>query len=142
MDMDLPDICRLMETLSPFNKLLGFRVELLEAGHAIVWLTPRPEFVGDPRRATLHGGVLSTLIDTAGGAAAWSTLELVEDAVSTVDLRVDYLEPAVVGDDVRAEARLRRKGNRVCHVQIEVTQGGTAIATGVGVYNIYRGTRA
>jgi uncharacterized protein (TIGR00369 family) len=140
--MELPDICRLMETLSPFNKLLGLRVELLEAGHAVVWLTPRPEFIGDPRRATLHGGVLSALIDTAGGAAAWSTLEPMEDAVSTVDLRVDYLEPATVGADLRAEARLRRKGNRVCHVQVEMTQGGTAIATGVGVYNIHRGARS
>jgi uncharacterized protein (TIGR00369 family) len=140
--MELPDICRLMETLSPFNKLLGLRVELLEPGHAIVWLAPRAEFIGDPRRQTIHGGVLSALIDTAGGAAAWSTLLALEDAVSTVDLRVDYLEPAVLGEDLRAEARLRRKGNRVCHVQVEVTQGGSAISTGVGVYNIYRGSRS
>lgn len=139
--MELPEICRLMETLSPFNKLLGLRLELLEAGHGIVWLTPRPELIGDPRRGTIHGGVLSALIDTAAGAAAWSALEPPEDAVSTVDLRVDYLDPAGVGADLRAEAHLRRKGNRVCHVQVEVTQGGAAIATGVGVYNIHRGPR-
>src|SRR5688572_8765029 len=130
--MDESDIRRLMETLSPFNKLLGLRVELLEDGHSVLWLTPRPEFIGDPRRGSLHGGVLSALIDTAGGAAAWSTLEPLEDSVSTVDLRIDYLEPATVGTDLRAQAQLRRKGNRVCHVQIELTQGIAAIATGVG----------
>jgi uncharacterized protein (TIGR00369 family) len=130
-----------METQSPFNKLLGLRVELLEDGHAVLWLVPRPEFVGDPRRGSLHGGVLSALIDTAGGAAAWSTLEPLEDAVSTVDLRVDYLEPATLDGELRAQAQLRRKGNRVCHVQVEVTQGIHAIATGVGVYNIHRGAK-
>ena len=140
--MQPPDIRRLMETLSPFNKLLGLRVEILEAGRSVLWLTPRPEFVGDPRRGTLHGGVLSALVDTAGGAAAWSTLDALEDAVSTVDLRVDYLEPATPDADVRAEAWLRRKGNRVCHVSVEVTQAGAAIATGVGVYNIHRGPRS
>jgi len=139
--MDESDIRRLMETQSPFNKLLGLRVELLEDGHAVLWLSPRPELIGDPRRGSLHGGVLSALIDTAGGAAAWSTLEPLEDAVSTVDLRVDYLEPATLDGDLRAQAQLRRKGNRVCHVQVEVTQRIRAIATGVGVYNIHRGAK-
>ena len=139
--MELSDIRRLMETASPFNKLLGLRVERLESGRSLLWLTPRPEFVGDPRRGSIHGGVLSALIDTAGGAAAWSTLEPLEDAVSTVDLRVDYLEPATVTGDLRAAAEVSRKGNRVCHVRIEVTQGELAIATGAGVYNIHRGPR-
>jgi uncharacterized protein (TIGR00369 family) len=140
--MDLSDIRRLMETASPFNKLLGLRVEHLEAGRSVLWLTPRPEFVGDPRRGSVHGGVLSALIDTAAGAAAWSTLEPLDDAVSTVDLRIDYLEPASLGTDLRAEAEVGRKGNRVCHVRVEVTQGGASIATGAGVYNIHRGPRS
>jgi uncharacterized protein (TIGR00369 family) len=139
--MDESDIRHLMETQSPFNRLLGLRVELLEDGHSVLWLTPRPELVGDPRRGSLHGGVLSALIDTAGGAAAWSTLESLDDAVSTVDLRIDYLQPATLPRDLRAQAQLRRKGNRVCHVQVEVTQGVAAIATGVGVYNIHRGPK-
>ena len=39
---------------------------------------------------------------------------------------------------VRAEAELMRKGNRVCHVRIAVTQGGVLVAEGRGVYNIHR----
>jgi acyl-coenzyme A thioesterase PaaI-like protein len=58
--------------------------------------------------------------------------------VSTVDLRVDYLEPAGLGADLRATAALVRKGNRVCHVRIEVTQGSVLVADGRGVYNIHR----
>ena len=97
----------------------------------------REDFIGDPRRPALHGGVVSSLIDTAGGLAAWSALSPGE-SVSTVDLRVDYLEPAGLGADLRATAALVRKGNRVCHVRIEVTQGDVLVADGRGVYNIHR----
>lgn len=126
-----------MEEGVPFNRLLGIRGESIDEGRCVLVLPVRPEFVGDTRRPALHGGVLSALIDTAGGMAAWSTLHA-EEAVSTVDLRVDYLEPAGLNDNLRAEAELVRKGNRVCHVRVRLTQGDRVIADGSGVYSIHR----
>lgn len=131
------DVLRIMEEHVPFNRLLGIKGEAVEPGRAVLVLPVRPDFVGDPRRPALHGGVLSTLIDTAGGVAAWSALPPGE-TVSTVDLRVDYLEPAGLEAALRAEAVLVRKGNRVCHVRIRLTQDGRLVAEGTGVYNIHR----
>jgi uncharacterized protein (TIGR00369 family) len=131
------DVLKIMEEFSPFNQLLGIRGEHVELGRAVMSLPVRRDFVGDPRRPALHGGVVSALIDTAGGAAAWSALASGE-SVSTVDLRVDFLEPAGLEAPLRAEAELIRKGNRVCHVRIAVTQGDRLIAEGRGVYNIHR----
>ena len=131
------ELLRLMEEHVPFNRLLGMRGESVAAGRCVLTLAVREEFIGDPRRPALHGGVVSSLIDTAGGLAAWSALSPGE-SVSTVDLRVDYLEPAGLGADLRAAAQLVRKGNRVCHVRIEVTQGDLLVADGRGVYNIHR----
>jgi uncharacterized protein (TIGR00369 family) len=131
------DILRLMEEHVPFNRLLGIRGESVGEGRCVLLLPPRPEFLGDTLRPALHGGVLSALIDTAGGLAAWSALPP-DETVSTVDLRVDYLEPAGLEDVLRAEAELVRKGNRVCHVRIMLTQGGLLVAEGRGVYNIHR----
>ena len=140
---DLSEILRLMDTHAPFNKFLGIRGDSLVRGRAVLRLPMRAEFVGDPRRGSIHGGLLSALIDTAGGAAAWSMLDdPQEEAVSTVDLRVDYLEPASVAGDLRAEAEVLRKGNRVCHVHIDVTQDGAAIAAGAAVYSIHKGRTA
>jgi uncharacterized protein (TIGR00369 family) len=131
------DILEVMEREVPFNRLLGIRGESAEKGSCVLVLPVKPEFVGDPRRPALHGGVISALIDTAGGLAAWTALEEGE-SVSTVDLTVDYLEPAGLQGDLRAAAELLRKGNRVCHVRMRVTQDGTVVAEGRGVYNIYR----
>jgi uncharacterized protein (TIGR00369 family) len=133
------DLLRVMEEHVPFNRYLGMRGESIGSGTCVLALAVRPDFVGDPRRPALHGGVISSLIDTAGGLAAWSALSPGE-SVSTVDLRVDYLEPAGLGPDLRAAAELVRKGNRVCHVRIAVTQGEVLVAEGRGVYNIHRRT--
>jgi uncharacterized protein (TIGR00369 family) len=134
---DKLDVLRLMEEHSAFNRLLGIRGESWEPGHVKMLLPVREDFVGDPHRPALHGGVVSTLVDTAGGAAAWSALAAGE-SVSTVDLRVDYLEPAGLGGPLLAEAHLLRKGNRVCHVRVSVTQDGRLVAEGSAVYNIHR----
>lgn len=137
MKAALEEVLRMMEEDIPFNKLLGIKGESVQPGRAVLLLPVRPEHVGDPRRPALHGGVLSTLIDTAGGIAAWSALAGGE-TVSTVDLRVDYLEPAGLAGPLRAEALLIRKGNRVCHVGVSLTQDGRLVAEGRGVYNIHR----
>ena len=128
-----------MEDHVPFNRLLRMRGESVTPGACVLRLPVREDFIGDPRRPALHGGVISSLIDTAGGLAAWSALPPGE-SVSTVDLRVDYLEPAGLGADLRAEAELVRKGNRVCHVRVMVKQGDVLVAEGRGVYNIHRGS--
>lgn len=133
-------ILKAMEEHVPFNRLLGIRGESVGVGRGVLVLPVRPEFVGDPRRPALHGGVVSALADTAGGVAAWSALEPGE-SVSTVDLLIDYLEPAGIGGPLRAEAELLRKGHRVCHVRIMVSQDGRPVAEGRAVYNIHRRRR-
>ena len=136
MTHDPNDVLRLMEE-SPFNRQLGIRGDVQEAGRVAMTLPVREEMVGDPRRPALHGGVVASLVDTAGGAAAWSALAPGE-SVSTVDLHVDYLEPAGLGAPLLAVATLVRKGNRVCHVRVSVTQGDRLVAEGRGLYSIHR----
>lgn len=137
MKLTPSEILRIMEEKAPFNRLLGIRGESATEGRCVVRLPVRDELVGDPGRPAIHGGAISSLMDTAGGAAAWSALGE-NETVSTVDLSVDYLEPAGMEGDLRAEAQLLRKGNRVCHVRISVTQGEVLVAEGRGVYNVHR----
>ena len=136
MHVNPDEILRFVDQV-PFNRLLGIRGESAGGGRAVLLLPVREEHLGDVRRPALHGGVVSALIDTAGGIAAWSALAQGE-AVSTVDLMIDFLEPGRVAGPLRAEAELIRKGNRVCHVRVRVTQDGVLVAEGRGVYNIHK----
>jgi uncharacterized protein (TIGR00369 family) len=131
-----------IETLIPFNRFLGIKVVKLASGQATLSLPFREEFIGDPRRPALHGGVISTLMDMAGGAAVWTELEKT-DRLATVDLLVDYLQPASPKAIV-AKAKVLRIGNRVAVAHITVTQKGNSspVAEGRAVYNIVRKTNA
>lgn len=123
----------------PFNRYLGLEISDVTRGVAAARLPVRPEFVGDPTRPALHGGVISTVVDTVGGAAVF-TLCAPGDRVATIDLRVDYLRPGRQQTLV-ATARVIRIGNRVGVSHITVAhddEPDRPIATGSGVYTIRR----
>ena len=131
-----------MERQVAFNHHLGVKVREIGRGLCVLELPFRPEFVGDPYRPALHGGVIATLVDTCGGAAVWSAADA-PDRVSTVDLRVDYLRPGPMADLV-CEARVLRMGNRVGVAEMRVfpaREPGTLIASGKGVYSVKKGRR-
>jgi uncharacterized protein (TIGR00369 family) len=143
MDSGLATLARFMEELIPFNRFLGIRAREVRRGFVRLELAFRPEFIGNPVIPALHGGVLSTLIDTCGGAAVWTEIEA-GDRVATVDLRVDYLRPGPTRD-LACEGSVLRSGNRVGVADMRVfavDDPGTIIAVGKGVYNIRRAADA
>jgi len=132
-------VIEFMEEHVAFNRYLGIRIEEIEKGHVVMSLPFRKELVGDPFRPALHGGAVSTLLDTCGGAAVWSAAEP-GDRVSTVDLRVDFLRPGPL-EDLLCDARVQRMGNRVGVADMKVTsvsEPDRIIASGKGVYNVSR----
>ncbi len=135
----MADYARLREVMEeriPFNRFLGLRAEVLEEGFARLRMPFRAELIGDGRRPALHGGTLSALADTCGGAVIFTRLER-GDACSTIDLRIDYLRPGAP-EDVFAEGRLLRLGRTVGVVSIRLLQGDTEIAVSTASYNIRR----
>lgn len=124
----------------PFNRVLGIQIVELGEGHATLSVDYRPELVGDPKRPALHGGVISALIDTSGGAAVWTTIGE-HDRISTIDMRVDYLRPAPL-ERILATADVIRVGNRVGVATIRVypaSRPQEICAEGKAVYSVRRG---
>ena len=67
-----PELVRaLMEEHVPFNRHLGLKALKVTPEEVELCLPFQPHFVGDPIRGALHGGTISALIDTAGGAVAF-----------------------------------------------------------------------
>ena len=131
---------KFMEEQIPFNKYLGMLVTHLGEGEARFEVPFKDEFIGDPFRPALHGGVISSVLDTCGGAAVFTTLSDFEDRTSTVDLRIDYLRPGRK-ERLIADAHVKRAGNRVAVVSLAAYHPGEKdqpVATGTGVYNIRR----
>jgi uncharacterized protein (TIGR00369 family) len=118
---------------SPHAAQLGIRVASIGTDEAVLELPFKPELatIGD----VIHGGAIGALIDTAAMAAAWATDEVPENpAGSTVALSVNFAS-AASGVDVRAQARVLRRGGRLSFCEVEVTDpGGTVVAHGIATY--------
>jgi uncharacterized protein (TIGR00369 family) len=137
--VDLPLVPQFFDTAVPFNVFLGLKILEIKRGIVTAKLPYRPELVGDSTRGALHGGVISMMADTVGGAAVF-TLTDPGDRVATIDLRVDYLRPGRQ-EDLHAHGRVVRVGNRVGVSSIEVFHPSapeTPIAVSKGVYTIKR----
>src|SRR5947209_18603367 len=91
--MDAEMLKQVMDAYIPFNKFLGIRIAEVDKGRVRMEIPFRDELIGDPIRHALHGGVISTLADTCGGAAVWSAVDDPRSRVQTIDLRIDYLRP-------------------------------------------------
>ena len=136
---DLESFRELIENGIPFNNYLGIKLMHLEYKQCKLLLPFQEGFVGDSRRNALHGGIISTLADTSGGFAVWST-GCLQDRISTIDLRVDYLQPAVM-KDVIADSKVKLLGNRVANVYTAILDNSDPtllLAEARSVYNIRR----
>lgn len=94
--MELTDdfVKNMIENFIPIHKFLG--VELLEirTDFAKVKVPFRPEVVGDIRSQRWHGGIITTIMDSVGGIVGGTHFSSLEDKMSTIDIRVDFLRPA------------------------------------------------
>ncbi len=91
----------------PHGRELGIRVEAIAPGRTQLVLPYQKRLIGNPETGVLHGGVITTLIDTASGCAVFSALpDLI--SIATLDLRIDYLKPATPREPLRADARCYR----------------------------------
>ncbi|BBD07737.1 PaaI family thioesterase [Desulfovibrio ferrophilus] len=127
----------LIENQIPYNKYVGMKLLALEPGMCKLCIPYSDNLVGDARRKAIHGGVISTLVDTCGGFTVWAASGIA-DRISTIDLRVDYLKPAI-GCDLVAEGHIKLHGNRVGNAHVQVYAKGepqSVLAEGRAVYNI------
>jgi len=121
---------------SPFVAQLGIQVEEMEPDRAVLSMPFNDSLptMGD----VVHGGAISSLIDTAAAAAAWSGAEVPErPRASTVVFTVNFLRPAR-GQGVSADARIvRRGGSGLCVCEVKVAaQDGTEVATALVTYQL------
>jgi uncharacterized protein (TIGR00369 family) len=120
---------------SPFALHVGLRPVVLEPDRVSMALEFREALVtvGD----VVHGGAISTLIDVAATAAAWSGAVVTGTPQgATVALAVSFLR-AAHGQDLLAEARVLRRGSSLCFCEVGVSDtSGALVALGLVTYKI------
>ncbi len=95
----------------PVARLIGYRMHKVDEGFAVFELDPK-EYHYNPF-STVHGGILSTLLDTTMIASVLSTLPA-GLTCATVDMRVNFISPVKETTGlIRCEARPIHLGKRL-----------------------------
>jgi uncharacterized protein (TIGR00369 family) len=105
-------IGKLFGSISPHTRTLGFEVVSMKDGVAVASIPYNEEYVGDPTSGVLHGGVVTSLLDTTGGVAVISAIGL-PSPIATLDLRIDYLRPSTPGQALFARVECYKKTHNV-----------------------------
>jgi len=87
----------------PHAKALGIRLVSIAPARVEMAMPWAEHLVGDPETGVIHGGAVSALMDTCGGAAVLSHPQCGAHT-ATIDLRIDYMRAATPGQVVRAVA--------------------------------------
>ena len=92
---------------SPHHRAIGLKSVVADADKAVMKIAYDPRFVGNPDTGALHGGIVTTLLDSTGALAVLARVPA-GTAVATLDLRIDYLRPAIPKLDLIGESHCFR----------------------------------
>jgi acyl-coenzyme A thioesterase PaaI-like protein len=129
-----------------FNRVLGLEITSLKPDRVSGRIGMKKELVGHFLYNRLHGGVVSAGLDAMGGLACMAAIgarHMDEPPLArlhrfgklgTIDLRVDYLRPAI-GDHFDLRAEVLRLGSRVASTRMEfLGPDGKLLCSGSAAY--------
>jgi acyl-CoA thioesterase len=101
----------------PFLKTLGVSVMDITEKHAQMTVTIDERHLN--YMGTVHGGLISALVDTV----CFFPKPLIPSGLklTTVDLNVSYVKPALQGDTLVARSELLHLGRRTARLSVKVT---------------------
>ncbi len=111
----LAQVRQVLEGLPHFREL-GITLVELTRGTCTARLDAVPRLAGNPETGAVHGGVITTLLDSVGGAAAFARIRRGQ-TVATLDLRIDYLRASEPGRAIFGRAECYRLGRTVAFVR-------------------------
>ena len=120
---------------APFMRWMGLVFDRYEPDHVTVRLPFREELTNDG--IVYHGGVIASMLDTAGAAAAWSNHDFDKGVrASTVSMSVQYVG-AAKQSDLLCHGRTVKRGRELIFTEITATDAdGNVVAHAVQTYRI------
>jgi uncharacterized protein (TIGR00369 family) len=126
----------------PYARALSLEMEEIGDGRAVISMPYDLALVGDPATGVIHGGAVSGLMDTTGGAAVMSHPSA-PGGTATIDLRIDYMRAATPGQRIVARADVYHITRSVAFVRAVALDEDpeNPVATATGAFTVEPGRR-
>jgi uncharacterized protein (TIGR00369 family) len=121
----------------PVANLVGYKICEVDNGYVAFELTPE-EYHYNPF-ATVHGGILSTLLDTTMTSSILSTLPR-GYSCTTIEIKVNFVKPVTTDTGIlKCEAKPMHVGKKLATVEGKIKdKNGVLHAHGVSTCSIFR----
>ena len=103
-------------TAIPHSKDLGMRLVSRADDEAVLMIPYDEKLIGDPETRVMHGGAITALLDTCCGTAVMMSKKK-PSSTATLDLRINYMKPAMPDHAVYAYAHCYRATRSVGFVR-------------------------
>jgi len=119
-----------------FGRLIGMSFNITQPGIVEYSMTIRLEHLATPKAA--HGGLIAGFLDAVVGVGALSAVCEEGMIVSTVEMKVSYFEPILLGDHITGISKMMKRGKRILFMEGEVfNQHGVLVAKAIATLNAY-----
>ncbi|PHQ70602.1 MAG: thioesterase [Sneathiella sp.] len=132
---DITQIQNIIDTGIPHCAEIGMKVHEMDDDEVIFSLPYQDRFAGNPVNGILHGGIITTLIDTASGMCIYARLQKYLP-IATLDLRIDYLKPAIPGEELFTRATCYKTTQQIAFTRAIAyhTDPNDPVANSVGTF--------
>lgn len=123
----------------PHARAIGLHLTQISEGEAEINMPYNENLIGDPRTGVIHGGAISTILDTCCGAAVMSHPSA-PGGTATIDLRIDYMRAATPGQSITARASCYHITRNVAFVRATAMDDDhdRPVATASGAFTVER----
>ena len=123
----------------PHCATLGFEFIGVEDGKPTLKVNYRDDLVGNGSNGVIHGGVITSLVDTTSALSVFSHLDSAE-AMATLDLRIDYLKAATPGLAIYCTAECYKLTRQIGFTRAVCHHGDPSDPIAHGVATFMRGS--
>ena len=135
MNLTSQELLSLFKNMCEFDRTLGFDLRVNESGHLEYDLEVQEQHTSRP--GISHGGVLAGMMDAVLGITALEKAVSIGKLCSTVEFKINFLQPAKVGDLLRGNAKIDFVGKSLVVTSGEILSQPTFVAKGQGTFNLY-----
>ncbi len=119
-----------------FGRLFGMDYKITSPTTIEYYMTVDEQFLATP--TAMHGGALAGMMDAVVGVASLNVTSKKGKVVSTIEFKINYLKPVLLGDELKGVGTVLSEGNRIIITKGEIfNQNDELVALATATLNAY-----
>ena len=135
-NIDQKKFIELFKSINSYDKFNGLTFDIHSPGDITYHMTISEQHLSSPN--TAHGASLAGFMDCVLGLSALSLAVTLDQLVSTVEFKVNFVRPVKLGENITGNGKVTHQGKSLIISSAEIrNEEGDLVATGLGTFNLY-----